>query len=113
MGGPVQNHLAMRAHVIGRKTGDSQSSRANFAYNPPREDAASRSAFYALLTPALKAQTWRRMHPALNRTIRRMAILLHTSTHCFCRNRASPLKNAKSDAKSRLRRAGDSGGSRL
>ena len=48
---------------------------------------------------ALKAQICRRIHTIVNRTVRRLANLLHTSTHCFWRNRASALKNAKADAK--------------
>jgi hypothetical protein len=35
MVGPIQNHLAISAHIIGRKTGSGQCSRANLAYNFP------------------------------------------------------------------------------
>jgi hypothetical protein len=39
---------AKSAHIIGRKTGSGQRSRANLAYNFPREDAALHAIFYAL-----------------------------------------------------------------
>jgi phosphate uptake regulator len=42
----------------------------------------------------------RAIHPIVSRTVRRLAILLHTSTHCFHENRVSVLKSAKADGKS-------------